>query len=882
MAGRGESHLLGESLERFYICLSSCSSSSSKSGQDLEKLRTLRVELIQAYLALEDCGQPLLSASRASNSADSVDLDAVPLEPPSVYQEILADARRKAFPLIRSPFIEQINTILSSSRKRLKSHLTGSNKFTAVIIDVLGVWSDIILEVSGYQFAKDSVCLLLSSVYPRVIEIVLDTTTLFQQEKCASFTSSRPLQDGDLTLISLQNLDSIVTQLTTIRAIINKHYQFHYDSFAYCFQDDAHSTVIDRLVLPSLDELLKWKELDLLYLQLERMYLGRSLYIACKEGGRTMLCIDSAFVVYIPQLFEDIFFICGKTLDRAVSTYEEYSVYHVASFMLEQLLHCPADDHEPSSSLIYELLVRHRISLFRRAFVEKELGKSMLPGGGGEGKETGLALFDRVIKVCLLGDSGQLIGSTNNSVPTSVQTAPGSLGSSKPSAINDPSKTTAPPAINPSPDSSNTNSNSSNNNININIGSGNGSKSSAASNLVSGVNQWLTNFASPFIDLNDNPPTTLPGAVSSPPADWKVYESTPTTVTKLSTPPVSQAPSIGSSVADIFAVSNLEELLLKALDAIDSDDDREDQYLPRTNGGDSNGSSSSQSGFLHRADTVIVLNTLQTVVQGVTCLHDRLEEVMHNQQQLFLDHRGHHSRQSMLSVLLDEYRRTARLYRSRLDSELQSLARREFESFPGREKLDDFLSSGFVITGQIMEDRWAAQILRITSSIYLQHAPIILPSHDAGHGQNQGQSQSQSQKHVQAHGHRGVLCETLSAQFLFHAAKILCDHILERVLRQDFTEWGALLLYEEVQVFLHFLEGLAKSEDVAQIKRQCQRLVLACKIMTLDAPADIRRYNLDKSMFSEQEVRHLLGRRIEFNKDAVSKVKITFIAAGQR
>jgi len=68
----------------------------------------------------------------------------------------------------------------------------------------------------------------------------------------------------------------------------------------------------------------------------------------------------------------------------------------------------------------------------------------------------------------------------------------------------------------------------------------------------------------------------------------------------------------------------------------------------------------------------------------------------------------------------------------------------------------------------------------------------------------------------------------------------------------------------------------------------CEPLNVAFKVLTLDSPADIRLYNLieppkqsglvnDSSKnleMNESMIRTILSRRIDFSKEAVSKVKI--------
>ena len=48
-------------------------------------------------------------------------------------------------------------------------------------------------------------------------------------------------------------------------------------------------------------------------------------------------------------------------------------------------------------------------------------------------------------------------------------------------------------------------------------------------------------------------------------------------------------------------------------------------------------------------------------------------------------------------------------------------------------------------------------------------------------------------------------------------------------------------------------------------------------ILTLDSPADIRRYRMPKAYFDEHQVRQLMALRTDFSKEAVLRVKIEFI-----
>lgn len=181
--------------------------------------------------------------------------------------------------------------------------------------------------------------------------------------------------------------------------------------------------------------------------------------------------------------------------------------------------------------------------------------------------------------------------------------------------------------------------------------------------------------------------------------------------------------------------------------------------------------------------------------------------------------------------------------------------------------------------------------------------------------------------------------------------------IHEIIQKKSFNEWGALLLYEEIlsyqkaydQIILPYQElnsnnnmmmkttasmnhdhedthnnnniGFQSISDrnqfyIFQSKKSFMKLINIMKILTLDAPSDIRRYHYllaanttssipspppssssalsantsddtlpktipkenkekEKDRFTEEELRFYLSRRIEFSRDAIQKIKLT-------
>lgn len=73
-------------------------------------------------------------------------------------------------------------------------------------------------------------------------------------------------------------------------------------------------------------------------------------------------------------------------------------------------------------------------------------------------------------------------------------------------------------------------------------------------------------------------------------------------------------------------------------------------------------------------------------------------------------------------------------------------------------------------------------------------------------------------------------------------------------------------------------DSLIEDIDLSiRIKSPFDSLQLALKVLTLDQPADIRQYAIKASLISEEKVRKILSRRVDFQKDAVTRVKINII-----
>ena len=78
-----------------------------------------------------------------------------------------------------------------------------------------------------------------------------------------------------------------------------------------------------------------------------------------------------------------------------------------------------------------------------------------------------------------------------------------------------------------------------------------------------------------------------------------------------------------------------------------------------------------------------------------------------------------------------------------------------------------------------------------------------------------------------------------------------------------------------------YLESLVDAtEDCLELKACYEGLILTLKILSMEQPKDIMRFQIPGRLLSEAAVRAIFGRRSDFSKsdqDAIATVKITVI-----
>jgi len=111
------------------------------------------------------------------------------------------------------------------------------------------------------------------------------------------------------------------------------------------------------------------------------------------------------------------------------------------------------------------------------------------------------------------------------------------------------------------------------------------------------------------------------------------------------------------------------------------------------------------------------------------------------------------------------------------------------------------------------------------------------------------------------------------AELLKQIAVLISEAIVERMLVVRFNEWGSMLIHQEIHQCLSILETVAATVDVS-IHDSMKEAVWAATVITLDQPADIRRYHIPQGVLTEDTIRSLMRQRVEFSSDAIKGVKI--------
>jgi hypothetical protein len=341
-------------------------SNSKAKNQKMNRRRSVGEKLEAFYLALLTAQgvnneENIYRLAYTLNELESHSVNELDGETPEVHQDILKDARRKASQLIRSPYIETINQLIVSARKRLRAktaldtetNIQHGQRHVHIFIELLGSWSNIVAEIMNIKLSKEMTQLILAQLHQRIIEMAFECFQVFKTDKDVDNWCIKAFQipnaKNRYDLINLNALDNLVSQISAMRQIINQHYLFLFNLFSSFFSSETDQepvegqeikvySFLEQLLIVSKEEIIKWKEIDAIYSALENAYLQQSVLEACLQ----IHLISLEEKTFLLESFEDSIFLFHKILERTIQTNEEKNLFMISQKILELLqFHLP-------------------------------------------------------------------------------------------------------------------------------------------------------------------------------------------------------------------------------------------------------------------------------------------------------------------------------------------------------------------------------------------------------------------------------------------------------------------------------------------------------------------------------------------------------------
>jgi hypothetical protein len=291
-------------------------------------------------------------------------------ETAEIVTEIVQDCRKKAAPILRTPFTESLRISVASTRKKLiaktgnkdidPGYKHGERHFH-LLMELLGGWSNTIVQISNLGLSLPTFHAVASPMHSHVVDCAVECFQQFKKDKkldswhervmnSTTVTSSNQIDDGTGTF-SIITLDSIVVQVASMREVIGKYYSF-VDNFSFDVLNNNDSGTTASSALYPEQELRQWRELDMIYISLESGYLSHALQEALQE--QKLIQVQTG--IYVPQVVEDFFFIFSRVIDRSMSTSVDSIMLAIAMKMIMYIDFDPLAGDEDDSRPICQLL----------------------------------------------------------------------------------------------------------------------------------------------------------------------------------------------------------------------------------------------------------------------------------------------------------------------------------------------------------------------------------------------------------------------------------------------------------------------------------------------------------------------------------------------
>ena len=824
---------IGDKLQHFYLVLANEQLLDTEDSTLLINIKDLNLDVAEV---LDRAYSDLIICLQRIESHSSIDEQ---LEPQDVIREIIKDCGKKSLARLRFPHAELLRTIITKCRRKITANAVQASKNSVnsqfsqkeysdrhvnAMIELLGSWSNVVYQVLTYDLSPTLTHQILQPLYSRVLETSFDIFTSFQTDKNINdigvkllnsriASSSTSLSKDDTTAtISFNVLDQLISQILSIREVIIRHYDFHENLFSSCGSNKEEEignngvSAVEVLFLHEKDEYSKWRELEAIYLMLEYGYL----YQAIEEALKEINLIEIEPLVYVPQAFEDLYFLLVRTTDRAISFGSESCLFAVGSKIFEILtyenlntdLYSPdIDDVMPrvletvKSKASYRNCVQQK-KLYSRYNQSDEVCNFEQSNSSFDNLESANENFE-VINSILSPNQKELELELKKELNAAVEIAT-SVGS-------------------------------------------------VASEKLATVNQWfqgtdvLDSLIGSFVkddDVDDNEGNG--NAISKSKIldkSGKIEgkdESIVNQKNKLQVKNESQQHNQLLDPKNITPNSSINDILNVALelDTVDHNSfENNHATVP-----------------LKDADWRVQLNALSMIV------------MMMKQLIMMLQANESFKNGTSSKILLQEAHSCMEKYEIPLRAEIIA-----FSSVIYERKLKDpllkFMSRSFEISGGDMEERMNDNKLSVILCDTIE-MEILGTKSTIDHDVDSSNGASKLSDDT---------CNRCIVEITKLTGDYLLNDLIKKT---NFNEWGALLIYEEISHMIMSISSMVENEEYnSKLRGSLVTLTTTIKVLTVDAPGDVSRYKIPSDVLESAAVREILSKRVDFSREAISNIK---------
>ena len=357
---------LGDKIEAFYVTLRTASTAISigrgggggGSGGYGEGYNDTKHRASQ----IQEC---LYNVSVCLYDLESHESRAERNEMPDITREIAQDCCKKAAQVLRQVFAEHVQAVVAESRKRLvmkaaldaESSQSHSQRHINALIDLLGTWSNILVNISSLQLSGSCLQMVAGPLHLRIIEMAMECFKQFKLDKRLDDWHRKVMQQAfslhPTETCSIVALDALLSQISAMREVASQYYTF-LDTILLLVPPSAEdataiSSATSPPAVPNLNppaaeaptllgivtrqERDQWRELDAIYISLEYGYLAYTIREALAQ--RELLEIESG--VRVPQATEDVFYLLHRIAERALVAGSESAALAIGNKIIELL-----------------------------------------------------------------------------------------------------------------------------------------------------------------------------------------------------------------------------------------------------------------------------------------------------------------------------------------------------------------------------------------------------------------------------------------------------------------------------------------------------------------------------------------------------------------